>query len=193
MTAEAARDQLVSVEDYLAMERASTEKHEYLSGIVYAMAGATNRHNRIASNILGLLHAQLRGKRCQPFNSDTRVRTRRFEDIRFYYPDAQIVCRQNPLDDPFQDEPVVVFEVVSASTRRTDEQEKRVAYCSIPTMAAYVVVEQERAAAIVWRRAPIGFTREEYSGLDAVLPFPEVEVQLPLREVFEGALDIATP
>ncbi|MEQ1858326.1 MAG: Uma2 family endonuclease [Chthoniobacteraceae bacterium] len=189
MTAEAAQDQLVTVEDYLAAERASTQKHEYLCGVVYGMAGAGNRHNRIATNIVVAIGAQLRGKNCQPFNSDTKVRLRRFEDIRFYYPDAQIVCRQNPLDDAFQDEPVVVFEVVSDSTRRTDEQEKRVAYCSIPSMAAYVVVEQERAAAIVWRRAPIGFTREEYAGLDAVLPFPEVEVQLALRDVFEGALD----
>jgi len=189
MTAEAAREHFVSVEDYLETERTSSAKHEYLCGVVYAMAGSKNRHNRIATNILVSLGTQLRGRRCQPFNSDTKVRMRRFEDIRFYYPDAQIVCRQNPLDEPFQDEPVVVFEVVSESTRRTDEQEKRVAYCSIPSMAAYVIVEQERAAAVVWRRAPIGFTREEYSGLEAMLPFPEVEVQLPLREVFEGALD----
>jgi Uma2 family endonuclease len=186
---ETACDQLVSVEDYLEIERTASEKHEYLCGVMYALADTNNRHNLIGGNILGSVFGQLRGKHWHIFNSNTKLRLRRFEDIRFYYPDAQIVCRQNPLDDHFQDEPVVVFEVVSESTRRTDEQEKRIAYCSIPTMAAYVVVEQERATAVVWRRAPIGFTREEYVGLDAVLPLSEVELQLPLREVFEGALD----
>ncbi len=188
MTAEAARDQLVSVEDYLEAERTAPQKREYLSGVLYAMAGAGNRHNRIAGNIFAALHSQLRGKPCQPFNSDTKVRIRQGDDVRFYYPDAQVVCRQNPLDDPFQDEPVLVFEVMSDATRRADEQEKRPAYCTIDSLQAYVLVEQDRAAAIVWRRGPLGFTREEHAGIEAVLEFPKPGLRLPLREVFEGAL-----
>jgi Uma2 family endonuclease len=188
MTAEAARDQLVSVEDYLESERTAPQKREYLNGVLYPMAGAGNRHNRIATNIVVSLGMQLRGKPCQPFNSDTKVRIREGDDVRFYYPDAQVVCRQNPLDDSFQDEPVLIFEVISDGTRRADEQEKRLAYCEIESLQAYVLVEQERAAAIVWRRGPMGFVREEHAGLDAVLEFPKPGVQIALREAFEGAL-----
>ena len=84
---------LVSAEDYLAGELISQVKHEYLGGMVYAMAGATNAHNIIASNILGSLHAKLRGTRCRVFNPDTKIRIRLPTHWRFYYPDASVVCR----------------------------------------------------------------------------------------------------
>jgi Uma2 family endonuclease len=83
----------ISVEDYLAGELASRVKHEYLGGYVYAMAGARNVHNVIAGNVFGSLHARLRGKPCQPFNSDTKIRVRLpTKQWRFYYPDTSIVC-----------------------------------------------------------------------------------------------------
>src|SRR5947199_6506077 len=96
---------LVSVEDYLAGELDSPIKHEYLGGVVYAMAGARNLHNRIATNALGALHARLRGRPCQPFNSDTKIRVRLPTQTRFYYRDASVVCRPNPDQDSYQDEP----------------------------------------------------------------------------------------
>src|SRR6478752_1079399 len=104
---------LISVEDYLAGELVSPIKHEYLGGVVHAMAGARNLHNIVATNILGSLHARLRGRRCRPFNSDTKIRVRLPTQWRFYYPDCSVVCRPNPQDDSFQDDPVVIFEVAS--------------------------------------------------------------------------------
>lgn len=188
MTAEVVQQHLTSVEDYLAGEANAVEKHEYLGGVVYAMAGGSNEHNVIAVNILASLHGQLRGKGCRPYSSDTKVRIRRTEDTRFYYPDVQIICRSNPPKDHFQDEPVVVFEVLSELTRRTDEQEKRVAYLSIASLQAYVLIEQDRALAAVWRRTERGFVREEYTGLEAIVALPEVDVRLALSDVFEGVL-----
>src|SRR5688500_9935093 len=120
MTA-AHRLNLVSIEDYLAGELASPVKHEYLGGVVYAMAGAVNAHNLIATNITGTLHARLRGKSCRVYNSDTKIRIRLPAHTRFYYPDASIVCRPNSPGDSFQDEPTVIIEVLSDSTRRIDE------------------------------------------------------------------------
>jgi Uma2 family endonuclease len=116
---------LVSVEDYLAGELNSTVKHEYLGGMVYAMAGARNAHNVIATNIVGVLHAGLRGKKSRPFNSDTKIRVRLPTQWRFYYPDASVVCRPNPAGDSFQDEPAVIVEVLSEATRRIDEGEMK--------------------------------------------------------------------
>ena len=178
--------QLISVEDYLAGELVSPVKHEYLGGFVYAMAGAKNAHNSIAVNIIGLLHAQLKGKRCRPCNSDTKVRVRSATRTRFYYPDASVVCQPNPQDDSFQDNPVVIFEVLSKGTRRTDEGEKKDAYLSIPTLRVYVLVEQETATVVVYRRGDQGFSSEVHEGLDAILSLPEIKVELPLREVYEG-------
>src|SRR5215211_7133716 len=94
---------LVSVADYLAGELVSPVKHEYLGGVVYAMAGARNVHNIIGTNILGSLHGRLRGKRCRPFNSDTKIRIRLPFQTRFYYPDTSVICRPNPQDNSFQD------------------------------------------------------------------------------------------
>jgi len=176
---------LVSVEDYLAGELASPIKHEYLGGVVYAMAGARNVHNIIAGNIHGSLHGRLRGRKCRPFNSDTKIRVRLPTHLRFYYPDCSVVCRPNPQDDSFQDDPAVIFEVVSRSTRRTDEGEKRDAYLTIPSLSAYVIVEQERAAVVVYRRTDAGFVPEVYEGLNSVIPLAEIEVELPLSEVYE--------
>ena len=186
MTAELAASHHVTAEEYLAGEEGSAQKHEYLAGIVYAMAGGTLAHSAIATNLIVALGAQLRGHRCRPFNSDAKLRIRLADQTRFYYPDAQVVCRSNPPGDHFQDEPVIVFEVVSESTRRIDEVEKRAAYLSIPTLTAFVLIEQDRPAATVWRRIGQGFVREDYAGPDAVLTFGEIGARLTLGELREG-------
>jgi Uma2 family endonuclease len=177
---------LVSIKDYLAGELISPIKHEYLGGVVYAMAGARNVHNLIATNTLGSLHARLRGKRCRPFNSDTKIRIHLPGQIRFYYPEVSVICRPNPQNDSFQDEPVVIFEVLSRRTRRIDEGEKKDAYLTIPSLTVYVTIEPEIAALVVFRRTAQGFVREVHQGLDAVLPLSEIDCELPLAEVYEA-------
>ncbi len=177
---------LVSVEDYLAAELSSQVKHEYLGGMVYAMAGANNAHNIIASNILGVLHPKLRGTRCRVFNPDTKIRIHLPTHWRFYYPDASVICRPNPQSDSFQDEPAVVFEVMSKATRRLDMGEKKDAYLTIPSLSAYVLLEQDTPAAIVHRRTEQGFAREVYEGLEAAILLPDINVELALAEIYEG-------
>ncbi|MCE9528807.1 MAG: Uma2 family endonuclease [Planctomycetales bacterium] len=177
---------LISIEDYLAGELVSPVKHEYLGGVVHAMAGGRNTHNIIAGNIFAALHARLRGRKCRPFNSDTKIRVRLPTHVRFYYPDVSVVCRPNPQDDSFQDEPGAVFEVLSKATRRIDDGEKKDAYLTIPSLGIYVLIEQESAALVVHRRTEQGFLREVHLGLDAILSLPEIEAELPLREIYEG-------
>jgi Uma2 family endonuclease len=176
---------LVSVEDYLVGELNSPIKHEYLGGVLYAMAGARNAHNIIATNIVGALYARLRGQSCRPFNSDTKIRVRQPTHIRFYYADASVVCRTNPQSDSYQDAPVVLFEVLSRKTRRIDEGEKKDAYMTIPSLDVYVLVEQHTAMVVAFRRTDSGFVREVHEGLEAVLPLGEIGVALPLAEIFE--------
>ena len=177
---------LVSVEDYLAGELRSPVKHEYVGGFVYAMAGARNTHNLIASSALGCLYGRLRGSRCHPYNSDTKIRVRLPTHVRFYYPDVSVFCRPNAPTDSYQDEPAAVFEVLSPSTRRIDEGEKKDAYLTIPSLSVYLLIEQDIPAVIVFRRTEAGFVRDVYEGLEAVLPLPELSIVLPLAEVYVG-------
>lgn len=184
---------LISVNDYLAGELVSPIKHEYLGGVVYAMAGAGNAHNLIASNTIIALGSRLRGRKCRAYNSDTKIRVRLPTHVRFYYPDVSVICRPNPQSDSFQDEPAVLFEVLSRGTRRLDEGEKKDAYQSIPSLAVYVLIEQEMAAVVAFRRTETGFIRETYEGLEAVFPLPEIEVDLPLAEIYDAVEFAAEP
>jgi Uma2 family endonuclease len=176
---------LISIDDYLAGELVSPIKHEYLGGFVYAMAGARNAHNLIAGNVFASLHTRLRGNNCRPYNSDTKIRVRLPLQVRFYYPDASVICEPNPQDDSYQDRPVVVVEVLSRRTRRIDEGEKRDAYFTIPSLQAYLLVEQESPAAVAYRRSEQGFVPELYSGLKAVVPLTDIDIELPLAQIYE--------
>ena len=185
MTA-AQRLALVSVDDYLAGELVSDVRHEYLAGRVYAMAGARTVHNRVAGALFGTLYAQLRGKSCEPFNSDMKVRVRFPTHTRFYYPDTMVVCEPNPPEAPYHDKPVVIAEVISEATRRIDEGEKQEAYLAIPTLTAYLLVETDRPRVVVHRRTgpQSDFLAEAYEGLTAVIPLPAIGAELRLADLY---------
>jgi Uma2 family endonuclease len=178
----------ISVIEYLAGEQHGAVKHEYLGGTVHAMSGGTNRHNTIALNSAVHLANSLRGKPCQPFNSDTKIRIELPDHTRFYYPDAMVVCDPNPPTDHFQDRPVVVIEVLSESTRRADLREKRDAYLTIPSLRALLLVESETPAVLVHRRSAAGgFAIETYEGIGAVIPLPEIDGEIPLTALYDRA------
>ena len=114
------------------------------------------------------------------------ARVRLSTQVRFYYPDASVVCRPNPQTDSFQDDPAVLFEVLARATRRIDEGEKKDAYLTIPSLAVYVLIDQEMPAVVAYRRTEHGFVREVHQGLDAVLPLGEIDTDLPLAEIYEA-------
>lgn len=176
--------QLISVEDYLEGELSSPIKHEFLGGVVYAMAGAKVLHNRISARILGALYTRLQGKPCEPYGSDMKVHVRYPTYDKFYYPDVSVVCETNPEDASYQDRPVVIFEVLSRKTRRIDEGEKKEAYLTIPSLQVYALVEQETTKIVVFRRTGNKFVGEVYEGWDAVLPLPDIGIELPLAEIY---------
>ncbi|MEM9481702.1 MAG: Uma2 family endonuclease [Verrucomicrobiota bacterium] len=177
--------ELLDVETYLLREEQGDVRHEYLNGVIYAMAGAKNRHNAISTNAIISLGSSLRGSSCRPTNSDTKIRVLLPNEIRFYYPDAMVVCDRNPDDDNFEDRPVVIIEVLSEGTRRTDLAEKREAYLQVSSLRVLIFIEQDFPKVMVDRRGDHGFESESYSGLEAVIPLPEVEIDLPLARLYE--------
>jgi Uma2 family endonuclease len=174
----------ISVEDYLEGERFSEVRHEFVAGRVYAMAGASVDHNRITLNLLAELRERLRGKRCEPFGSDMKLKMPGSEA--FYYPDALVTC--DPADDAkyFREKPVIVFEVLSQETERTDQREKRFAYSLIPSLKVYVLISQEKREISVLRRGRTEqWVSESVTGRDALLELPEIKVEIPLVRIYE--------
>lgn len=96
-----------------------------------------------------------------------------------------VVCNSNSMEETFQDQPVLVAEVISEATRRTDEIEKCDAYLTIPSLNTYLLVETDEPKIVVHQRTPEGFVSELYEGLDAVIEVDDLGIELPLVEVYE--------
>jgi Uma2 family endonuclease len=175
----------ISPEEYIEGELHSEVRHEYIDGYVYAMAGASVDHNRIAGNIFAELRSQLRNGPCEPFIGDVKVRIPpRFANA-YYYPDVLVSRDPNDREKYFRERPAVIFEVVSPDTERTDKREKAISYRQIPGIAAYVIVEQDRAVLTVLRPAETGWESEILEGMGTVLKLPTIGVEIPLDRVYE--------
>jgi Uma2 family endonuclease len=175
----------LSVREYLALEKSATVRHEYVAGETYALAGASDRHNRISGNIFARLWGAARGGTCRIYMSDMKLRAS--ENI-FYYPDVMVVCGPpEPGNPDFQRDPCLVVEVLSPSTEQIDRREKLLAYENIPSVGAYLVVSQDirrverhfRDEDGLWRKADL-VDRGRFS-----VPCPP-GTELTLDEVYEG-------
>lgn len=161
--AQAARPQPISFREYVEREQASERKHEFLGGIVWAMAGGTPEHAQLAANVLGELRARIIGGPCRVFTSDLRVRVR--ETGLATYPDATVVCgplERDPEDPNTVTNPTVLVEVLSDSTEAYDRGEKFGHYRRIHGLRAYVLVSQHERRIEVYRpNADGSWTLEE--------------------------------
>ena len=144
---------LLSVEDYLAGETDSTVGHEFVNGMVYAMAGASERHTIVKLNVAGLLNTKVDDD-CRVFDGDMKLEITDDADQRFYYPDVFVACGS------------LVIEVLSPSTRRQDRYEKFDAYKRVPSLAEYLLIERQFAQ-VAFRRST-GWVRERYPPGDLV-------------------------
>lgn len=180
--------QKLSVEEYLEMENASSEKHEYYKGEVFAMSGAKVPHNIIATNLLFALKVKLKGKPCRPFNSDQRIHIE--ANTLFTYPDISIICgdiitRNN--DDYNVLNPAVLIEVLSASTKNYDRGEKFKLYRDILTLKEYVLVDSESMHIEIFRlNANHHWELEEYNKNAESILIQSINTSLSLAEIYEG-------
>lgn len=171
----------ISVEDYLTGERSSEVKHEYVDGQVFAMACATLRHNLIGGNVYGLLWNHLQGQPCYPLTADMLLKT---DNRKYRYPDVQVVCDDDNSDDEYvRENPILIVEVLSRSTRRTDKTEKRAEYLALPSLLEYVLIEQDVAEIEVQRRS--NEWRSEYFYLGQDVYFESVEATLSVEAIYQ--------
>lgn len=182
----------ISVTDYFEQEKTSPIRHEYLGGQLFAMAGASESHNRIAANLCTYLITHLRGSGCKTFISDMKVKIQVAQgtgDI-FYYPDVMVTCDEQDRDKFYKTHPCLVVEVLSPSTETIDRREKRLNYQSLASLQEYVLVSQDQMQVEVYRRKPSGNWEVERLGPNDSLQLNSVGLTLTLAdiydEVFEG-------
>jgi Uma2 family endonuclease len=191
MTALRHDDVWLSPEAYLEGEQRGDVRHEYLGGRVYAMAGASDRHNVISGNIFAALHRSLRGKPCRAYINDMKVRTETKGRTIFYYPDVQVACRKDEPSAYYKTEPKVIFEVLSRRAEQTDRREKYFAYTSMTSVMTYVIVEQRTMRVEIYRRAGERWDIELLQKPEDILQLPEIECTLTLEAIYEGSSDAA--
>lgn len=176
----------VSVVEYLHDEELSAVKNEYINGTVHAMAGGTLRHGVISKQITTSLDNHLRGKRCRAFPADVAVHLSQNRNERYYYPDASVTCDPQDLSARALENPVVIFEVLSPTTARIDQTEKKDAYLACESIQHYVIVDPERVNVVIYSREADGWKMTAYNELTDALALTAIEVTLSLAEVYEG-------
>ena len=185
-----------SVEEYLALERKSEERHEYLDGEIHAMAGESLEHGSICTNITGQLYTQLRGKECQVLSKDTKVgsgpppQSSRSTRGSYSYPDLVVVCGDPKFHDEHRDvlvNPTVIIEVLSPTTEAFDRGEKWIRYQTwLQTLTDYLLVSQTKPQIELFHRH--GTAEWRYSlvhGLEGSLSLDSIECTLQLADVYD--------
>ena len=189
-TATATAPTTLSVEDYIAMEEAELERRfEYIDGELYEMPGATFVHDDIKHNVHYTLYPQLLDSGCSFHSSDMRVR---ISDTRYVYPDLTVVCGERLYDHNGTTllNPVTAVEITSPNSVLYDSVDKRDFYKAVPSLEAYLIIDQHRVYAELHARAGRRWQRDEFDSLDDIIEIESLGCRLPLSAIYRGvALD----
>ncbi len=181
--------QYLSIEEYLEMENASIEKHEYYKGEIFAMSGAKLQHNIITRNFYLALGLKLKGRPCQPFGSDLRIHVEK--NTLFTYPDISVICGE--VETLNNDEynalnPSVIVEVLSPSAKNYDRGDKFNLYRGIPALKEYILVDSQSISIEAFSINSHGnWELKEYKDIDETLNIETIQVSLALKEIYEGS------
>jgi len=179
---------LYSPEEYLELERRAETRHEFVDGIIYAMAGESLSHSRICINLAGEVRAQLKGKNCEALSPNMKVRA---ESKGMYaYPDLTIVCGKPLFHDRQRDvllNPKVIIEVLSPSTEIYDRTTKFQKYrLGSPTLTDYILVSQDKAFVEHFSKQTDGnWIYRSYGEIEDFLRIETIEIELSLREIYD--------
>lgn len=182
--------------EYYELERAADYKSDYYKGEIFAMFGGTARHSLISTNITSEIHYRLKGKPCRAYESNLRIKIKA-TGLRTY-PDASIICGPIELDDEDPNNetctnPAALVEVLSPTTELYDRNVKARDYLKIESLRAFALVRQDEPHVELYTRGDDGGWRfQRCDGLDASVPFPMLQIELPLSEIYAG-VDFSKP
>lgn len=177
----------LSPEAYLAQERAAETKSDYWDGEVYALAGASRAHNLITTNLTISLGNQVKGRPCEVYPGDMRVKAA--THAAYTYPDIVVVCGRPMFEDRERDtllNPTALIEVLSPSTEAYDRGAKFAAYRSLPSLSDYLLVAQDQAMVEHYvRQADDRWLLTSYTGLESVVQIESIGCELRLADVYD--------
>lgn len=178
----------LTVAEYLEIERAAPFKSDFYNGEMYAMAGASPKHNEIKDNLILEIGSQLKGGRCRTYSSDQRLKMDRFGN--YTYPDIIIQCLPPVYDTVDPDSltnPTAVVEILSPSTEQYDRNIKQINYRDIPTLKEIVLVFQAYKKIERYTRRDDGtWSWDVFNDPDGDFTFASVPVTIPLADVYRG-------
>ena len=175
----------VSPDAYLEWENRQPDKHEYLRGEVYAMTGTSQAHVVVNGNLVMALSQHLRGTRCRVYLPDMKLRIA--EADAFFYPDLKVSCDDRDLRAEYAIEhPVLLAEILSASTADYDRGTKLTAYLKLPSLKEYALVDPDVRSVELYRRNPDGTWLLIDCAMRGELRLESIDLTLPLPALFEG-------
>lgn len=176
----------MKVEEFLRWQELQDERYELVDGRPVPhrmMTGASNRHDGLVANIIGLLWSQLRGSRCRVATADTAVRTS-IRSIR--RPDVTVDCAPMQVDAYEAHQPTLVVEVLSPATRRIDQVAKLEEYKRLKSLRYILLVEPERVSVLLLARMEDGWSTSTWTVAEGSVDLPEIGATLPLADIYEG-------
>jgi Uma2 family endonuclease len=170
----------MTLAEFLAWEERQELRYEFDGTAPVAMTGGTVAHDRVTFNLHKALDARLAGKPCRPFGPNVKI----VVDGHARYPDAFVVCQPILPTATVVENPVVVFEIISEGSTNVDLIDKNREYRATSSIQRYVILQQTRVAAVVFVRRGQDWLSEIVSAPDAILHLPEIDIELPLAEVY---------
>ena len=170
---------LMSEQAYLDGELLSDIRHEYINGEVYAMVGAHKYHNQIVMTVSNVFYNHLLGKPCQPYASDMKVKI----DRKYFYPDVMVDCSQVDADY-YIEQPSIIVEVLSKSTRQHDKTVKRLAYFQIASLKEYVLIEQDFVEIEFWSRDENNYWQQSVYYLGDDIHFQSIDLTVSVEDIY---------
>lgn len=178
-------DERISEKAYFELEKRTDTRHEFIDGYAYAMVGGSFNHGTLIGNIAGEIRNHLKGKPCRVFSEGTKVKVPNTQssESRYFYPDVVVDCSIEKADGQMLTTPVLVVEVLSASTHKYDETTKFQIYADIPTLQEYILVEQSSAKIEIQRRRTNWAIEKFFLG-DSVT-FESIGLTLTVEEIYD--------
>jgi len=179
--------------EYLALERKAAFRSEYIAGHIFAMSGASHRHNLIAGNVFGLLWTQMRGRGCQAYTNDMRVKVS--PTGMYTYPGIVGVCEEPRFEDAHADtllNPQVIVEVLSESTEAYDRGEKFAHYRRLDSLREYVLVAQDKIHVEHYAREGEQWILSEISDANGILHLGSIDCHIGLAAIYEKVEFVAS-
>jgi Uma2 family endonuclease len=173
--------QIMTKEAYLEFEEKSTEKHEFVHGQIFAMAGGLEPHNTISVNLIAYFWNAAQEGNCRVFGSDMRLEAGEI----YYYPDAMVICDDTDRDREIKRRPCLVAEVSTSGTKDIDHTEKLDAYIKLESLQAYILLAQDSIRAEIYRRVMDGWRYEVYESGDTI-KLPCVNAEFKLEALYKN-------